>query len=354
VTFANETATGWQSATLAQPLEVTAGTTYVVSYFAPQGHYAHTSGFFNSPLTRGDLTAPATNNGRYGYSSTGGFPAYTYGAANYFVDVLFERAAPSLTVESRTPQSGAGQVSVTAKPSLTVSAPLATGWSMTLTRGSTPVAGTAALSGDGRTVTFTPAAPLAADTGYTVAVSGLTSTEGASLATQTWSFTTGYDDAGTTSLFTDVTPATAAADDTSPIELGTRFTPSQDGTVTAVRFYKGAGNTGTHVGSLWTAGGSRLGQVTFSDETATGWQTATFATPIAVTAGTTYVVSYYAPVGRYAAAPGYFATPRTVGPLTAPSGSNGVYRYGAGGGFPAGSYNSTNYFVDVVFRAASP
>ena len=121
-----------------------------------------------------------------------------------------------------------------------------------------------------------------------------------------------------------------------------------------MRFYKGAGNTGTHVGSLWDAGGGRLGQVTFSNETATGWQTATFATPIAVTAGTTYVVSYYAPVGRYAASPGYFATPRTVGPLTAPSGNNGVYRYGAGGGFPAGSYNSTNYFVDVVFRATSP
>ena len=60
------------------------------------------------------------------------------------------------------------------------------------------------------------------------------------------------------------------------------------------------------------------------------------------------------PGGRYAASPGYFATPRTVGPLTAPSGDNGVYRYGAGGGFPAGSFNSTNYFVDVVFRATSP
>jgi hypothetical protein len=354
VTFANETATGWQSATLAQPLEVTAGTTYVVSYFAPQGHYSVTSGFFSSPLTKGDLTAPATNNGRYGYSSTGGFPAYTFGAANYFVDVLFERAAASLAVEGRTPQSGAGQVSVSAKPSLTVSAPLATGWSMSLARSGASVAGTSALSGDGRTVTFTPTAPLAADAAYTVTVSGLTSTDGASLPTQTWSFTTGYDDSGTTSLFADVTPATAAADDPSAIELGTRFTPSQNGTVTAVRFYKGAGNTGTHVGSLWDAGGGRLGQVTFSDETATGWQTATFATPIAVTAGTTYVVSYYAPVGRYAASPGYFATARTVGPLTAPSGNNGVYRYGAGGGFPAGSYNSTNYFVDVVFRATSP
>ncbi len=64
-------------------------------------------------------------------------------------------------------------------------------------------------------------------------------------------------------------------------------------------------------------------------------------------------MSYYAPNGHYSATPAYFATPRTVGPLTAPPGNNGLYRYGAGGGFPTGSWNSTNYFVDVVF-AASP
>ena len=72
-----------------------------------------------------------------------------------------------------------------------------------------------------------------------------------------------------------------------------------------------------------------------------------------VTAGTPYVVSYYAPNGHYSATPAYFGTPRTVGPLTAPAGNNGRYRYGAGGGLPNGSWNSTNYFVDVVF-AASP
>ena len=40
---------------------------------------------------------------------------------------------------------------------------------------------------------------------------------------------------------------------------------------------------------------------TFTSETATGWQQATFAAPIAVTANTTYVASYHAPDGRYAA-----------------------------------------------------
>lgn len=72
------------------------------------------------------------------------------------------------------------------------------------------------------------------------------------------------------------------------------------GTVTGVRFYKGAGKTGTHVGHLWSAAGANLGTVTFTGESATGWQQATFATPVPITANTTYVVSYYAPVGRYA------------------------------------------------------
>ena len=354
VTFTNETANGWQTAMLAQPLDVRAGTTYVVSYLAPQGHYSVTSNYFSAPVTKGDLTAPASNNGRYYYSSTGGFPAYTHAASNYFVDVLFARAPAALSVDSRTPDPGAGSVSLAVKPSITLSAPLAAGWSMDVTRSGVPVAGTAALSGDGRTITFTPASPLVASTTYAVTVNGLVSTEGGTLATQTWSFTTGIDDTGTTSLFADLTPATAAADDPSAIELGTRFVPSQAGTVTAVKFYKGTGNTGTHVGSLWDANGNRLAQVTFTDETATGWQTATFASPVAVTAGATYVVSYYAPSGRYAATPQFFSTARTVGPLTAPSGNNGVYRYGTGGGFPAGSYNSTNYYVDVVFRATTP
>ena len=33
------------------------------------------------------------------------------------------------------------------------------------------------------------------------------------------------------------------------VELGLRFTPPTDGFVTGVRFYKGTGNTGTHIGS---------------------------------------------------------------------------------------------------------
>ncbi len=40
---------------------------------------------------------------------------------------------------------------------------------------------------------------------------------------------------------------------------------------------QGGANTGTHVGSLWTSTGTRLGTVTFSGESASGWQQASFS-----------------------------------------------------------------------------
>jgi hypothetical protein len=94
--------------------------------------------------------------------------------------------------------------------------------------------------------------------------------------------------------------------DTSSVELGTKFRADTGGFITAVRFYKGSANTGTHTGSLWTATGTLLGTVTFTGETASGWQQANFTTPIAITANTTYVVSYHAPVGHYTGTDQFF------------------------------------------------
>jgi hypothetical protein len=130
------------------------------------------------------------------------------------------------------------------------------------------------------------------------------------------------------------------------------------GTITGLRFYKGTGNTGTHIGNLWNTIGTKLATVTFSSETATGWQQANFATPVAVTAGTVYVASYFAPVGRYAADGGYFAaSDADSAPLHAlqdgVSGGNGVYAYSAASAFPVNTYGSTNYWVDVVFASSS-
>ena len=96
-----------------------------------------------------------------------------------------------------------------------------------------------------------------------------------------------------------VPPAPLDDGDTGSVELGTKFRVDASGYITGVRFYKASANTGVHTGSLWTGTGVQLGSVTFSGETASGWQQALFPTAIPVSAGTTYVVSYHAPVGHY-------------------------------------------------------
>jgi hypothetical protein len=159
--------------------------------------------------------------------------------------------------------------------------------------------------------------------------------------------------AATHSLWADSdAPAVADSGDAQAVELGTRFRADRAGTVDGVRFYKAAANTGTHTGSLWTAGGTLLATVTFGAETASGWQSAQFPQPVAIAANTSYVVSYHTAVGHYSGDNGGFDQPRVSGPLQAPASTgaepNGLYRYGASG-FPTSSFRATNYWVDVVF-----
>src|SRR5439155_10842012 len=150
---------------------------------------------------------------------------------------------------------------------------------------------------------------------------------------------------------TSSVPSVTAANDPSAVELGVKFTPSVNGSLIGLRFYQGAGNTGTHIGNLWTASGTLLATVTFPAGSGSGWQMVRFTNAVNVAAGTTYVVSYFAPNGHYAADGNFFASTWTSGPLSAPAGSNGVYRYGATSGFPNNSYNATNYWVDPLFVA---
>ncbi len=136
-----------------------------------------------------------------------------------------------------------------------------------------------------------------------------------------------------------------------------QFYADVSGNVTGIRFYKGAGNTGAHVGNLWAADGTLLATATFSNETTAGWQQVAFASPVAIQANTTYVASYFAPNGAYAADAGYFTSAGVDAyPLHAPSspasGGNGGYAYGPGSSFPNLSWGDTNYWVDLVFRTA--
>ncbi len=129
--------------------------------------------------------------------------------------------------------------------------------------------------------------------------------------------------------------------------------------MTGVRFYKGPSNTGLHTGTLWTNSGTALAAVTFTNETASGWQQALFSSPVAVAANTTYVVAYHTPTGFYSADGAYFSTTGiTNEPLlalaTGADGSNGVLTDTVPTRFPRDTFNATNYWVDVVFATVVP
>jgi Domain of unknown function (DUF4082) len=261
VTFANESASGWQTANLPTPVTISPGTTYVVSYYAPQGHYAADRSYFSDPRSRGPLHMPGGANGVFRYGSTSGFPSASYLSTNYWVDATVQPASSS-PASANTP----------------------------------------------------PAAPAGSAT--------------------------------TASLFGSAQPATPSDSDPNSVEVGTRFSSSSGGAVTGIRFYKGTGNTGTHVGNLWDATGQKLASVTFTGESDSGWQTANLPDPVSLTPGAAYVVSYWAPDGHYAGDNNFFSSPTDNGPLHAPAGANGVYHYGTSS-FPTSSWQSSNYWVDV-------
>ena len=349
VTFTGESTMGWQTAKFSTPVHITHDTEYVVSYRTTVGRYSATAGAFSGTGLQRDPLRTASDSGMYSYADA--YPG-SRSSTSYMVDVLFTRDAAPLAVVSQTPAPGDPGAAVTTPVSVTMNAALATGATLAVTSGSTTVAGTTSLSADGLTLTFTPTASLSPGLTYTATTSNLTSTAGATLAPVTWSFTTASSTGCPCTLFGAVVPQTTAANASSSVELGVSFTPTQSGLVTGVRFYKGAGNGGTHTGTLWSSTGTALRTVTFTGETSSGWQTATFGTPYEVKVGTTYVVSYLAPQGHYAATGQFFSSDVVSGPLTAPATGNGRYQYG--GGFPTNTWQQTNYFVDVVFTLAPP
>ena len=262
VTFTNETSSGWQAAYFPSPIAITANTTYVISYHAPQGHNAADNGSFTTPVSNLPLQALVNEqsgpNGVYKYGSSG-FPTIGASATNYWVDVIFNTSTTIGTV-----------IPVSVWPSTAV-------------------------------------------------------------------------------------PTTPASPSAVAQELGLTFMPDVPGFMTGVRFYKSSTNLGQHIGYLWTDTGTLLASVTFTNETASGWQQANFATPVAINANTTYVVSYWSPKGHYADDAGYFATSGVTNQmLYAPP--NGQYgpngSYAATKVFPVTSSSSSNYWVDVVFTTA--
>src|SRR3954463_1064337 len=391
VTFTSETSTGWQQANFASAIPISANTTYVVSYYAPSGHYSSTPSLFgtagvdNAPLhaLRDGVDGA---NGAYLWNSDG-FPTSTFSSEHYWVDVVFNTVAPTDTtppaVSSVTPAASALLVDPTVVVTATFSEAMDTATissSTTGAEGGTSSLGTFELrdpqnnlvpatvtyDAASRTASLRAAAPLALSTTYTALVKGggadprVKDLAGNALAANvTWSFTTA---SATPPAQTGVTiwgstvPSPADDGDPNSVELGTKFRSDVAGVVTGARFYKAALNTGTHTATLWTATGTQLAAATFTSESASGWQQVAFASPVSIAANTTYLISYHAPNGHYSAPDSYLAASGVDNPplhalKNGTDGPNGVYIYSTTRTFPTQTYLSEAYFVDVVFTA---
>ncbi|MBY2910195.1 DUF4082 domain-containing protein [Rhizobium leguminosarum] len=352
-TFINETGSGWQTVSFTQPINVTAGVTYVASYHS-NGFYSATANYFTTDYTSGALTAPASSvsggNGVYAYGTGSLFPTASYNASNYWVDVLYQQGAqnsvPVATNDSGYSTNTGTPITIQASALLSNDSD-ADGDPLTITGVSGGVNGSVAYNAQAQTVTFTPTAAYSGPASFSYAISdGKGGTATAQVALIINNPAAGPEQ----NLFAaNATPAIVSTNDNQQVNLGMKFQADTAGWITGIRFYKGVDNTGPHNGYLWTASGTLLGSVAFSNETASGWQTATLTQQVEVAADTTYVVSY-STNGNYSATGNYFSADVTNGDLRALSGSNGVYAYGSSGLFPSASYNSTNYYVDVAFR----
>jgi hypothetical protein len=155
-------------------------------------------------------------------------------------------------------------------------------------------------------------------------------------------------------------PVMPVANDTSPVELGVKFTVAVPGSVGAIQFYRGASSDSGAAVDLWDGFGNLLATGNAPGNQAPGWQTVNLDHAVGLQPYATYEASYYTSTGGYAVDQNYFATGSpNRGPLLAfdasfseagPGVGNGFFHYGAGGGFPNQSYLSSNYWVSPVFQ----
>lgn len=347
VTFSGMTSSGWQQQALATPLAIQANTTYVVSA-RTSSYFAMTGSGLASAIVNADLSSVADGaNGVFG--NPGAMPASSWFNGNYFRDIVFVAdLVPSISKVSGDNQIGyAGTALLN---SLVV---------QVKDRNGNPQPGSAVtftVTGGGGAVS--PASAVTDSSGF----ASTSFTLGGSLGTNTvradapgvgnvdFTATASAQPplSGQTVHTTQVPVWDKAPTNGASYELGMKFRAQRAGNLLGIRFYKSPGEAGTHTGSIWSASGTLLTSVTFVGETTSGWQQQNLPSPLHVLADTTYVVSVNA-VSFYPFSAGGLGNSIVNGDLSSVAdGNNGVYA--APGIFPNSSYQSANYFRDVVYK----
>lgn len=335
-TFINETENGWQAVRFATPVYITANTTYVASYYSPAGYYSFTGEGLANAVSNSPLIALAAGtdgpNGVFKYG--GGFPDNTFNSANYWADVLFTEVMSSVdyVLTSVTDANDCNSTGAALSTATVIVNALPSGNLLPVT----PVC-----EGEDVFLNFNAAT----GTGpYTLMINGETFNN----VNHQTPFNT-HIEAPLNEVHTiwdaSTNGGTQTVDD-APVELGVRFTSSEAGYITGIRFYKTDDVVRTYTGHLWDPAdpAAPLATATLITDNTIGWQQINFANPVATVANTVYIASYFSPGGYYAFTLDGMSGDVVNSPLTALEGS--VY---SGSGYP--NQNSTaNYWVDVAFQ----
>ena len=158
------------------------------------------------------------------------------------------------------------------------------------------------------------------------------------------------------SIWSNATPPEVRTwDEKTPLELGVKFRATIGGKIRGIRFFKPQGDNSNHTVNLWTIAGTNLASAASAAENASGWQSVMFASPISISANTTYIASYFSSSGLLSYNSTFFATSGVINPplealKNGQDGPNGVYKENPTSTFPSNTFNSNNYWVDVLFE----
>jgi len=147
------------------------------------------------------------------------------------------------------------------------------------------------------------------------------------------------------SIFTTQTPSEFNFHSPDVYTVGNEISASRNGLITHLRYYRSPNETGNHTLKLYTTGGAELASKTinFGTSIVARWEYAPPDTPVAITAGTHYVVTVTTTNQQSKTSCG-LSPAITRGPLTAHGG-----RWIAGTGFPT-TGSCSNFWLDVLYN----
>lgn len=155
-------------------------------------------------------------------------------------------------------------------------------------------------------------------------------------------------------LFSGQTPGLTDESDNT-YNLGTEIVFARDVYVLGGRRFASVSAISTSpFHTLWSVAGAELARVAYGANATGAWNTALFATPVQVAAGTR-VVSAYGPVNRYVATVDLLESPLTNGDVTAPANGtggvtiNGRFVVSPSVTYPDGNGGGNCYFADVIY-----